>query len=157
MSMADRIAVMNDGRIEQVGTPAETYNHPRSRFVADFIGESNLFEVEAHGSGEILATTRTGAKVPCRADVPAAGHAVVMVRPECVLLGPVDDHTNGALRGRITHASFLGNHIRVTVDSDAVTGPVLVDIAGHGHAPVSLEPDTPVALRWEPGNAIVLQ
>jgi spermidine/putrescine transport system ATP-binding protein len=157
MAMADRIAVMNDGRIEQVGTPAEMYNHPRSRFVADFIGESNLFEVEAHGSGEILATTRTGAKVRCRANVAAAGDAVVMVRPECVLLAPVDEHTNGALRGRIAHASFLGSHIRVAVESDAVTGHVLVDIAGHGRAPVSLEPDTPVALTWEPDNAIVLQ
>jgi spermidine/putrescine transport system ATP-binding protein len=157
MSMGDRIAVMNDGLIEQVGTPAEMYNRPSSRFVADFIGESNLFEVEAHGSGEIVATTRTGAKVPCRADAGAAGAAVVMVRPECVLLQPVDEHTNGALRGRIAHASFLGSHIRVAVESDAVTGHVLVDIAGHGRAPVSLEPDTPVALTWEPDNAIVLQ
>src|SRR3954451_13653943 len=111
MSMGDRIGVMNDGLIEQVGTPADMYNRPRSRFVADFIGESNLFEVEAHGSGEILATTRTGAKVRCRADIAAAGDAVVMVRPECVLLAPVDEHTNGALRGRIAHASFLGSHI----------------------------------------------
>jgi spermidine/putrescine transport system ATP-binding protein len=157
MSMADRIAVMNEGCIEQVGTPDEMYNRPRSRFVADFIGESNFFEVEAHGSGEIVATTRSGAKVPCTAETDARGPAVVMVRPECVHLRPADGAVNGALRGRIAHASFLGSHVRVAVESDAVSGHVLVDIAGRGRSPVSLEPDTPVALGWEPDHAIVLQ
>ena len=46
MAMADRIAVMNEGRIEQIGTPEEIYRRPSSRFVADFIGESNFLEVE---------------------------------------------------------------------------------------------------------------
>jgi spermidine/putrescine transport system ATP-binding protein len=157
MTMADRIGVMNDGRIEQVGTPDETYNRPRSRFVADFIGESNFFDVDAHGRGEIVATTRSGAKVPCTAATDAGGAAVVMVRPECVELHAVDADTNGRLSGRIAHASFLGSHVRVAVASDAVAGLILVDIAGRGRSPVSLEPDTPVALSWEPKHAIVLQ
>ena len=67
MSMATRIAVLNDGRIEQIGTPSEIYHRPTSRFVADFIGESNFLEV--HGDGEASGVVRLadGRRVPVQA------------------------------------------------------------------------------------------
>ena len=70
MSMADRIAVMNDGRLEQLGTPDEIYRRPASRFVADFIGDSNFFDVTVDGRRR--AASRRHAASP----VPAAGRAV---------------------------------------------------------------------------------
>src|SRR5260370_20196817 len=62
MSMADRIAVMNEGSIEQLGTPTEIYRRPTSRFVADFIGHANFLEVEVEGA---VAVARDGTRVPC--------------------------------------------------------------------------------------------
>src|SRR5205814_5703411 len=65
MSMATRIAVMNEGRIEQVGTPHEIYHRPKSAFVADFIGESNFIDVDVGPEG--TAALDNGAEVPAPA------------------------------------------------------------------------------------------
>ena len=64
MSMSTRIAVMSDGRIQQIGTPSEIYYKPRSRFVADFIGESNFLEVDASAAAGV-ARLADGRAVPC--------------------------------------------------------------------------------------------
>jgi ABC-type Fe3+/spermidine/putrescine transport system ATPase subunit len=88
LAMSDRIAVMNAGKIEQIGTPAEIYARPRTRFVADFIGEINLFE--------------EGGK-------PSA------IRPEKVQIKSVG---NGGLPGRIETANFLGGHTLYRVVTD---------------------------------------
>ena len=66
MSMATRIAVMNQGRIAQIGTPSEIYYVPRSQFVADFIGESNFLDVDAAGAGAASRIWPTGARCPAR-------------------------------------------------------------------------------------------
>ena len=81
MSMADRIAVMSDGRIEQLGTPTEIYKRPASRFVADFIGDSNFFPANVAGD---VATLADGTRVPCTPG--RSGAATLMVRPESIRL-----------------------------------------------------------------------
>src|ERR671933_341661 len=78
MSMADRIAVMNLGVIEQLGTPFEIYRRPTSRFVADFIGDANFLDATVDGD---VATLRDGTRVPCRPEG-ARGAATLMIRPE---------------------------------------------------------------------------
>ena len=60
MSMATRIAVMNEGRVEQIGMPSEVYYRPRSRFVADFIGDSNILDVEVASVAGDRAVIRLG-------------------------------------------------------------------------------------------------
>lgn len=130
MALADRVAVMRDGRIEQIGTPREIYLRPRSRFVADFIGESNFFPAGAGRRG------------------------VVMVRPESIVLSPGDDGT-GFVRGRVLHRSFLGNCTRVAVACDECEGPVLAEL--HGRDADELEqlaPGQPVWLSWEREAAV---
>ena len=81
MSMADRIAVMNDGRIEQLGTPEEVYRRPASRFVADFIGDSNFFDATVTGD---VAQLTDGSRVGCVGG--RTGPATLMVRPEAITL-----------------------------------------------------------------------
>jgi spermidine/putrescine transport system ATP-binding protein len=130
MALADRVAVMRDGRIEQIGTPREIYLRPRSRFVADFIGESNFFPAGAGRRG------------------------VVMVRPESIVLSPGDDGT-GFVRGRVLHRSFLGNCTRVAVACEECEGPVLAEL--HGRDADELEqlaPGQPVWLSWEREAAV---
>jgi spermidine/putrescine transport system ATP-binding protein len=116
MSMADRIAVMSDGRIEQLGTPTEIYKHPASRFVADFIGDSNFFAATVTGD---VATLADGTSMPC---LPGrSGPATLMVRPESIRL-----EAGGALAGTVVHTSFLGSYVRVAVETGAADGPVMV-------------------------------
>ena len=144
MSMADRIAVMNDGRIEQLGTPEEIYRRPRSRFVADFIGDSNFFEATVGEGGALLAD---GSKVPCAG---GAGQATVMVRPEAIRLSP----SEGSLAGRVVHTSFLGDHVRVAVETGAADAPVMVAMHDVSSLP---EIGAAVSLAWAPADGIVLE
>src|SRR6266566_2491094 len=86
MSMADRIAVMNLGKIEQIGVPEEIYKRPRSRFVADFIGESNFFSAADDGGATGTVVLADGTRVGhARQDLNHGGESVtLMVRPESI-------------------------------------------------------------------------
>jgi ABC-type Fe3+/spermidine/putrescine transport system ATPase subunit len=152
MSMADRIAVMNDGLIEQLGTPVEIYRRPSSRFVADFIGEANFLDVTVQG---FVATLADGTKVAC-AGAGRSGAATLMVRPEWLRLGAPADAPAGSLAGRAVHASFLGSHVRIAVDSGASADPVFVELSSTDVAGVP-ETDSEVAIWWEPGDALLLE
>ena len=115
LGMADRIAVMRDGRLAQVGAPAELYHRPRTSFVADFIGRTNLLPgtVSGRDGATVRVDTPAGPLVAMATDgVPAAGGAVVLsVRPEHVRV--VRDGQPGAaganrLTGRQLETTFLG-------------------------------------------------
>ena len=102
LTLSDRVAVFNDGRIEQLGTPAELYERPVSRFVADFVGTSNLFDDRA--SHELLGRAGT--------------HSV---RPEKMTVGSAPEAGAGvrAAPGTVVETIYLGSGIRIVVDLDA--------------------------------------
>jgi spermidine/putrescine transport system ATP-binding protein len=132
LSMATRIAVMSQGRVVQLGTPREIYYRPVSRFVADFIGESNFLAgtVDADATGSRI-TLQGGATLPLgNGAVP--GPATLMVRPEAVTIGRPDEGPSTALRGRIAHVAFMGDHTLITVDTPA--GAVVVHRSHRGGA-----------------------
>jgi putrescine transport system ATP-binding protein len=124
MTLADRIAVMNHGKIVQIGTPAEIYEQPNSRYVADFIGNINLLEgkVQSAGNGAVrMESAGTGATIAVDQDLtaPAGGTAWFAVRPEklsVTLEKPADTSTN-ALTGEVTDIGYLGDisiyHVRL--------------------------------------------
>ena len=151
MSMADRIAVMNLGVIEQLGTPVEIYRRPSSRFVADFIGDANFLDVNVDGDA---ATLSDGTRVPCERG--PQGALTLMVRPESLHIGPVGAAPAGAVRGRAVQSSFLGTRVRVAVET--AVSPVPLMIAMHGEDQMSVpEEDAEVAISWAPEDAIVLE
>ncbi|MET0745184.1 MAG: ABC transporter ATP-binding protein [Microvirga sp.] len=86
LTLSDRIAVMNNGRIEQIGSPKEIYERPATRFVASFIGTSNFFSgpVTQRGSGSFLVTADDGSTLALDGTPPASGRALVAVRPESI-------------------------------------------------------------------------
>jgi spermidine/putrescine transport system ATP-binding protein len=151
MAMADRIAVMHEGRIEQVGSPETIYRHPASRFVADFIGESNFVPVELRDG--VVVTAREGIPVPCREPLQSRSGAL-MVRPESVRLtpGPGND---GALLGRVVKPAFLGSFTRVSVDCAVTDEPFLVEFPRAGNDGI-LE-DMVVQLSWDADDAVIFQ
>jgi len=116
LSISDRIAVMNYGRIVQLGTPREIYYHPADRFVADFVGLANFVPVDVVGPGRV----RLGDVV---LDVPGAtgiGKATLVVRPETLGLTatpPPRDTGHPALRGRVKTSAFLGVMARYWIEA----------------------------------------
>jgi spermidine/putrescine transport system ATP-binding protein len=164
MTMADTIAVMNDGRIEQAGTAADLYERPQTEFVASFLGISNLVDARLSETGDRLATVEThdGATLHVPADRigPHGTDAVrVGVRPEKVTLSPAGTQAvDGAnvLRGTVVVASFLGVSIQYVVR--AAGGEELTVFAQNldGAEPESLGPGREVQLSWAPQHTFVV-
>src|SRR5947207_1592367 len=119
LAMSDRIAVMNGGRVEQIGTPAEIYNQPMTRFVADFIGDTNIFRGErtATRSGELALDVGKGLilALPPSADMPGTGVLSVALRPEKIQLSPRSEAADGAsgvtAHGVVENTNFLGGAV----------------------------------------------
>ncbi|MEA2275112.1 MAG: iron(III) transport system ATP-binding protein, partial [Solirubrobacteraceae bacterium] len=128
LAMSSSVAVMRDGRIEQVGTPREVYEGPTSRFVADFIGTSNFIDgvVDAHEGGVYLVRTAEGVlRVRSEADFAVGAAVAVAARPEHVAI-EVDVSPNGGRpnrwHGRVAARAFLGESVdhMVTVGSSEI-------------------------------------
>jgi spermidine/putrescine ABC transporter ATP-binding subunit len=117
--MSDRIAVMNQGIIEQIGPPAEIYEQPLTSFVAEFIGSSNFLRgcITASEDGTACFALRDGTRVRARRrpDGPTDGEVLVMIRPEHLLLGPGDGAAN-ELRASIKEVVYLGSSIRYVAE-----------------------------------------
>ena len=128
MSMATRIAVMNHGRIAQVGTPTDIYHRPATQFVADFIGESNFLDVDAGRAARASQLSPTGVVCPARSktDRPGDADGAAGSRPTRV---PEEAPAN-SLRGRVVQASFLGSQTRIAVRCDGVETPLTVSRFG---------------------------
>ena len=109
MALGDRIAVMNHGKIAQIGTPEDIYFRPADAFVADFIGSMNVLRGEAK-LGQLILATGTLPLPQAHAD----GPVTVMFRPEDVTLGQPDA---SPLRGRVAASFFLGDQSRVIIES----------------------------------------
>lgn len=161
MAMATRIAVMDAGRIVQVGSPQDIYEAPRSRFVADFIGSVNLLE------GPVIASRGHEARIACAAlgcdvtfaatrTLPLGEQAVLALRPERIELG---DGATGVNRmsGRIEAVAYHGG---ASVFRVAVAGGALLQVTqpnrADGAAAV-LRLGAPVTLAWSPEAATVIE
>jgi ABC-type Fe3+/spermidine/putrescine transport system ATPase subunit len=103
MTVSDRIAVMNTGRIEQIGSPDEIYNCPRTRFVSDFIGEINLFE----GTWQDGTFVSNGIALPAQSEA-RSGPGTIAIRPERVRL---TDGAGGVLTGTIKVRTFVSGQM----------------------------------------------
>jgi spermidine/putrescine transport system ATP-binding protein len=119
LTMSDRIAVMSEGRVRQVGDPRAIYDRPADRFVAGFIGESNFLRAEVAGRAGTRAILRlaAGAMVEAESDAPAGSAVTVAVRPE--QLEPAEPGVQGALTGMLVELIYAGAdiHARVALSS----------------------------------------
>jgi len=164
LSMADRIAVMDDGRVQQVARPAELYEFPNCRFVADFIGKMNLFEgrvvdrrgaelaVEVRGLGRIVAGPAPGE------DALEGGVEVgVAVRPEKVRLHR-DAVPEGrvAARGRIAQVAYFGgaSHVYLALDSGQAISATLQNEARSADPAVNVGDE--MWCSWNPRDTLIL-
>jgi len=118
LTMSDRIALMNSGRVEQAGSPREIYEGPETEFVADFLGVSNLLEAQATADGS-GCSLRIGERTfhAAQGATDSRGEVKVMIRPERILLERHDTPGDNRMPGLVERAVFLGGlhevHIRV--------------------------------------------
>jgi spermidine/putrescine transport system ATP-binding protein len=142
LSMSDRIAVMNHGRIEQIGTPADVYEQPGTVFVADFLGVSNLMEAEAQGDGAIRVgdfALRAG----CGA-LAARGQVKVVARPERLALLNHASLGDNCLPGMVERTVYVGAALQVIVRLPS-GGTIQASLANTGQTS-SYAQGTPVAV-----------
>jgi len=123
MSLSDRMAVMNQGKIEQVGTPSEIYEHPQTSFVADFIGDTNLFsgEIAAVDANRVKILTKTGLSILVRRTNSTPSEllqpVVVSVRPEKIQLSLYQPNLPAnCFEGRLVNLMYLGTHLNYIME-----------------------------------------
>ncbi len=111
LTMSDKIVVLSEGRIQQIGTPEDIYNEPQNAFVADFIGESNIFKGIMTGHMKVRFC---GGEFMGMDDVAEGTLVDVVVRPEDVIITKPED---GIIEGEVVSVIFKGMHYEVTVES----------------------------------------
>ncbi|WP_258052403.1 ABC transporter ATP-binding protein [Mesorhizobium sp. INR15] len=161
MSLSDRVGVMTAGRLAQIGTPNELYEHPATRFIAGFLGRSNFMEgvVEEQRGGEIAVRAgawRLVANAP--ANIPAGASVTLAVRPERIVIG--GEHQGGnQIKGTVKSRIYLGSSTEIDVHVDGID-PVLVTTAswpaGPGSANAVPEPGQTVSVWWPAAASTVL-
>ena len=142
LTMSDRIVVMSEGRIQQLGTPEDIYNEPKNAFVADFIGESNIFNGIMTGK---LRARFCGGEFECVDDIDEGTHITAVVRPEDVEITPPEE---GTIRGIVSSVIFKGMHYEITIESGKNE---MVVRSVH-----SARPGDTVGMRVEPDNIHVM-
>ncbi len=149
MTMADRIAVMHDGRIEQLGAPQELYEQPRTPFVAGFLGISNLLTGTAGGDGMVRLDGAGSVRVPQAEG--RQGRLAVGIRPEKIRL---DGGEANSIEGVVRERSYIGVSTEYVVETPAGNVTVYVQNADPGI--VRAEPGDRVTLGWSPEATFVV-
>lgn len=165
MTMADTVAVMNGGRVEQLGAPAELYENPKTTFVANFLGTSNLIEaevLEAGASDVVVSSAGTKLRVPatrCSTTPRAGGKLLVGVRPEKISLVHADaedtvESGRNKVAGKIVASSFIGVSTQFVIDSPVC--PELEVYVQNIERDARLVPGADVILHWNPDHTFGL-
>jgi spermidine/putrescine transport system ATP-binding protein len=152
MTMADAIAVMNGGRIEQLGAPEELYERPRTSFVARFLGASNLLQGAVEDGRAVRL--RSGVSLRVDEELPVRGTEVAVgIRPEKLRLEPLRDGEN-RLKGTVAERSYVGVATQYIVKTPDGTVSVFVQNAASRAG--GLEPGADVELSFDPDAAFVV-
>jgi spermidine/putrescine ABC transporter ATP-binding subunit len=155
LTLSDRIGVMHRGRLEQLGAPADLYERPRSRFVADFIGESNFLSGRVVGSAVagVAFETRRGAKLHAAGAGVTPGAAVLFVRPEKITLTREAGAQAEAIPGIVRDVVYVGESRRYNVELD--TGDLLVAKQMNAGPGAAHAPGDRVTISFRPSDAVV--
>ncbi|MER6117644.1 ABC transporter ATP-binding protein [Streptomyces sp. A0642] len=164
MTMADTVAVMNAGRVEQLGDPADLYENPRTTFVANFLGTSNLIEGEVVSTGTDIVVAAGGGKLRlptdrCQAPAVNGGRVLLGIRPEKISLAHRDEadaiaEGRNRVTGRIVDSSFIGVSTQYVVESPAGTSLQVYEQNVERRA--GLTHGAEVVLHWNPAHTFGL-
>ena len=150
LELADRVVIMNQGRIEQIGSPEEVYAKPASPFVYNFLGDVNLFRGRVDGRTLVVGDMRID--LPSTS-TPSNGSARVYVRPHLLSVGEGPDGTSG-FPARVIHVNSAGPFVRVELRS-SWGDPVRVELTQERYRALHLENGTEVYVGFTPGDLFV--
>jgi spermidine/putrescine transport system ATP-binding protein len=157
LTLSDRIAVMNGGKILQEGTPQEIYERPTSRFVADFIGQTNFFEGQVEEIGAVTVVREAGGLVLRCAPaswVSAGMHVAVAVRPEKI--GPSDGDPANRVAGTLVRTTYLGDLVQFHVALPDGRELVCQRQNERGDPTAAWRVGDRIEIGWAEGSALVL-
>jgi spermidine/putrescine transport system ATP-binding protein len=150
MTMADRIVIMNSGHIEQLGTPSELYESPRTAFVAGFLGVSNLLEGEVVGADGVKLSDGTEVGVAPAALAGKSGTVQIGVRPEKIRIGGGEANS---LSGKVTESAYIGVSTQYILDTPA--GPMTVYVQNDRQGG-QVATGERLTLSWSPESTFVV-
>ena len=152
LAMSERIGVMSEGRLLQVGTPREIYERPASRFVADFIGRTNLLEATVEAAGTVRLAN--GARIEAETSLPAGSEVSVSLRPERARLQPPGTAAaeGASLEGTVRDITYLGH----AVVYEVAVGEMSVEVRVEGETGQPFAPGDDVTISWDHGAAAVV-
>ena len=152
LAMSERIGVMSEGRLLQVGSPQQIYEHPTSRFVADFIGRTNLIEASVESATTV--SLDNGVRIEAATSLPAGSRVAVSLRPERIRLQPrgTAAPAGSSLDGEVRDTTYLGH----AVVYEVTAGPVSVEVRVEGEASEPFAAGDEVTVAWDPGAAAVV-
>jgi spermidine/putrescine transport system ATP-binding protein len=151
MTMADRIAVMHKGRIDQLGTPNELYEKPQTAFVASFLGISNLLEGTVAGPDTVKLADGTTIRVRPGSLNGHSGRVAVGIRPEKIR---PDDHDANTLPGVVKERAYIGVSTQYIVETKH--GDVTVVVLNDRPGTVPFDPGNQLTLSWDPDATFVV-
>jgi putative spermidine/putrescine transport system ATP-binding protein/spermidine/putrescine transport system ATP-binding protein len=151
LTMSDRVAVMNHGRVQQAGAPKEIYDRPRTEFVATFLGASNILEAPVRGrEGNGAVVDLAGTPVHISGSTASEGILRFALRPEKIVLDP-----NSAIRAVVKDVIYRGAQTFLYLDLKGIAlNAVLQNAAA---VPAEIEPGASVGLSWDPASAVALE
>jgi len=153
MTMADTIAVMNEGKIEQMGSPADLYDNPRTSFVANFLGQSNLIKgsiVDASGDNKVVDIFGTKIALPAARNHAHDSSVLLGIRPEKIRIQPAGTSMSGniLIGGVISDASYIGVSTQYQVEMP--WGQELMVFEQNDDGTPPLAKGDAVTISWEP-------
>ncbi len=154
MVMSDRIGIMQEGRIVQVGSPSEIYNEPSNKFVAQFMGEVNTLEVEPAGPATVR-NLADGREYRVERDLDGFERGFLIVRPEVVKIGPSAEGLANRIEGTLYNDYALGSRIQYQVRIEDLGVHWLVERLQD--EPFAGEPGTSVVIGWRPEDGILVR
>lgn len=158
LTLSDRIAVINDGKIVQLGSPIEVYERPSTKFVADFLGQSNFFQGRIIGltSDEVVMTTPSGFAIrgPSDRAYSVGQQITIAVRPEKISLSAERSSQANLFEGRVEHLVYLGTSITYYVRLSE--GTSVIAFKGNEAAKIVFPVGSKVFLGWDKECSLIL-
>jgi iron(III) transport system ATP-binding protein len=156
LSMADRIVVMKEGQIEQIGTPDEVYTRPATPFVADFVGRTNLLPARADGGDGVRVGSQ---RFRCALNGCAGqdGALRLFFRPEDVVVRGVDGSTENSAPAVVEKVEFLGPFSRVTLRLEGIEQPLTADLSLNDMAEFTPRPGDKLRVAVPPDRVRVFE
>ncbi len=161
LSMSDRVIIFNQGQIEQIGSPYDIYENPKSLYVAKFIGETNIFNISVHEmTTEHIITKVSGVKVHCKKipNVFSGDPLYLTIRPEDIRVYPISEVQNpqDKIAGKVIDMTYKGSTVDLSIQLSSGQVIAVTEFFDEEHEQIHYNFDEPVCIEWPTGWEVLL-